>query len=184
MRTTTNKPIKPIKAESSMEEAFRTSLRALIDGDITAKSLGKIERLARSAKECLMVSGNSTDILLRSNPVYPIPATQDSDEDYGTMTTNSLATSSSAETFATRMVREVMSAISSLQFQKKDEEPSPEKLVACIAEAKKQRLDALAQSLEARLMVSLALAPVSPPPLPLSIVALPPLKKNGKKASP
>jgi hypothetical protein len=70
-------------------------------------------------------------------------------------------------------MREIVSAISAIQTKK--EEPSPEKLVACIAEAKKHGLTDLAQSLEARLITSFVSAPTFPIPL------LPPLgKKNGK----
>lgn len=178
----------PKKLENPLEKALREKLTELTDprlGPLTDRRLRDISATAMLAQQLLAVGGPmclglgkySAYAAMSTNPMYSSNIDEeDPGEDSGWQGT--LAPSSSSETFASNMMREIVAAISSVT-KKPEPQPDASSLVFAISLAQSKGMDKLAKSLEDRLL-ALAAAPSVTSLGPVTLPALPRPKKTSK----
>ena len=185
---TQKRPTKQV--DVNLEKALHDKLASMMApnlGPLTDRRLRDIYATAMLAQQLLAVGGPlrlglgkySAYATMSTNPMYSSNIDEeDPGEDSGWQGT--LAPSSSSETFASNMMREIVAAISSVT-KKPEPQPDASSLVFAISLAQSKGMDKLAKSLEDRLL-ALAAAPSGASFGPVALPALPKPKKtsNGK----
>jgi hypothetical protein len=158
--------------EQRLEEAMSAKLQEMAAAPLSPKSLGHLERVARSFHETLVTlrRPNALPANQRRAPMLTNVAQQfpnpgypgdDTDEDGSGMMPGVMTTSSQAETFATKLAREVIGyaadyAASQRELAMAARAPTAAQVVIAIAEAKEAGLDDIVTELREGLHTMLA----------------------------
>jgi len=140
----------------ALKGAIQSELKEMIEGDITIANLHQISRFAHTAQELLMVRHPIADIrrkrtgmsqatfnsVYSSNPQAYIPPQQ---SDYYDYPEGQVLESAPNETFATKLIRELVPALTDVANKKVVDYQG---IVDAIAEAKEKGLDIIAAKLE------------------------------------
>jgi len=163
-----------------LEHALQQKLQELAAAPMTATSLLQIEEMAKLARETLAVVKDPRAFATRSKQGGSIVMNTGSVGYVGAEDGEALAPSSSAETFATRVMREVIAGVSAVIGQKPG--PSAMDLMTSLKMAKELQLPSVEQALRAQLEgLSAAALPLPPPPKPPALLAPGRKAKNGRK---
>jgi len=137
----------------ALKGAIQSELKEMIEGGITIANLHQISRFAHTAQELLMVRNPIADIRRKRqrmsqatfNSVYSPGANPLQQLDYCEYPEGQVLESAPNETFATKLIRELVPALTGVANKKVIDYQG---IVDAIAEAKEKGLDVIASKLE------------------------------------